>query len=222
MCKGLAGSFGFAVAVRFSLLAAAGFFQIVRQSKRLQGVDPLHHEGLVLFCAWENGYHISLFVGRATLHTFPLAFHLLDCLLREGMAARHEVNGFDVGTQLFGGDRANPSIGLGLLVVFHFKVDLHHILQTPDASLDEFFIFVLVDRAGFGGEEKLDDGVLVVEVARVVRDYRLDEWPVGHGTCRPAMREVFFLFVFQLGGSRVPGGFFDELSSSGNAGGQSQ
>lgn len=110
-----------------------------------------------------------------------ILLQLANRLLREHMTARDEVDRLNAGTELLGRHGTDPALAsiklmtrMLLALRINLELQLHHVAQSLNPSTQELFaVGPGADALGlFAGEEELQNGVFVVEVAGAIGDDR--------------------------------------------------
>lgn len=71
------------------------------QAEGPQDIDATQDKRFVDFGAGEDWNDVPLVVGRGTLNTLAITLHLFDGLVGKDVAARDNVDGLDIGAELF-------------------------------------------------------------------------------------------------------------------------
>lgn len=155
---------------------------------------------------WEYGDDVAFDVRFIALQAF-IPLKLANSLLGKNMPTRHQINTLHIRPQRLRRNGANPPLLLLIhannmlpLLGVNLKIQLHHIPQSLDAPAQNLLAVCLrADPLRFlAGEQELEDGVFVVQVADAVGDDGADEGFVGEGAGRPEVGLDFTLGFFDL------------------------
>lgn len=232
--------------VLLALLRAGGLFQRVRETLLCKLMSTLNELLLVGFFCGKDGNHVVGGVWLVALDLIStnmktknvwaeitylqtlISLKLADCLLRENMTARHQINRLYIRTQLLRRDGTDPPLtlvllsvrGMGFALCVDFKLQLHDVPESLDPSTEDLFAIGLgADAVGFvAGKKESENGVFVVEIPDAVGDNGSHQLVVRYRTCRPRVFLLFALRLFYLRCAGVAGRFADELATGWDTG----